>query len=329
VHCRNCAVMRRLPFLVCALTLLVAAAPARAAGPQTGGSSVPTGGGVTYNEPLRKVRAWNPASFRPVAREFSVAPNPLVLGSTATFTYRIDSREDKRVQARIVLRRAGKAVVELRLGAVTTGERHVYKWTPSADDVAAGRYAVRLRAVDPHERVLRRTAQVSGRGRLAIKPAPPPPPVAPIPAPSVSGSGTFPILGDFSFGGEDARFGAGREGHIHQGQDVMAAEGTPLVAPLPGTVYWVDYQAGGAGHYVVERADDGRDYVFMHLEDGSIMVAKGDRLAQGQQFGRVGSTGSSSGPHLHFEIWPDGWYASKTSAPIDPLPQLQAWAAAR
>ena len=323
--------MRRRPFLVCALMLVVAAAPARAAGPQTGGSPVPTGGGVTYNEPLDKVRAWNPASFRPVAREFSVAPSPLVLGSTATFTYRIDSREDKRVHARIVLRRGAKKPVILKLGSVSTGARHAYKWTPSASVIAAGRYSVALRAIDPHERVLRRTAHASGRQGLVIKPAPPPPP-APTPSPSpapVTGAGVFPILGTFSFGGDDARFGAGRDGHIHQGQDVIAAEGTPLVAPLPGVVYWVAYQEGGAGHYVVERADDGRDYVFMHLETGSITVAKGDRLAQGQQFGEVGSTGSSTGPHLHFEIWPDGWYSSKTSAPIDPLPQLQAWAAAR
>ncbi len=321
--------MRRLPFLVCALMLLVAAAPARASGPQTGGSPAPTGGGVTYNAPLQEVRAWDPASFRPVAREFSVSPSPLVLGSTATFTYRIDSREDKRVHARIILRRGGAKPLRLRLGSVRTGVRHAYKWTPSADDVAAGRYSVALRAVDPHMRALRRTARASGRQRLVIQPAPPPP-VDPVPSPSpVTGSGTFPILGAFSFGGDDARFGAGRDGHIHQGQDVIAAEGTPLVAPLPGFVYWIAFQEGGAGHYVVERADDGRDYVFMHLETGSITVAKGDRLAQGQQFGKVGSTGSSSGPHLHFEIWPDGWYSSKTSAPIDPLPQLQAWAAAR
>jgi murein DD-endopeptidase MepM/ murein hydrolase activator NlpD len=67
----------------------------------------------------------------------------------------------------------------------------------------------------------------------------------------------------------------------------------------------------------------------MHLMAGSVMVAKGAVLAAGAQFARVGNTGSSSGPHLHFEIWPDGWYSSPDSKPIDPLPQLQAWAATR
>ena len=77
------------------------------------------------------------------------------------------------------------------------------------------------------------------------------------------------------------------------------------------------------------RAADGTDYVFMHLLTDSITVAKGAALAAGQPFAAVGSTGASSGPHLHFEIWPDGWYASKASRPIDPLPQLMAWAATR
>jgi murein DD-endopeptidase MepM/ murein hydrolase activator NlpD len=79
----------------------------------------------------------------------------------------------------------------------------------------------------------------------------------------------------------------------------------------------------------VLRGADGTDYVFMHLQAGSISVAKGAPLAAGQPFAAVGSSGASSGAHLHFEIWPSGWYASKESRPIDPLPQLLAWAGTR
>ena len=61
------------------------------------------------------------------------------------------------------------------------------------------------------------------------------------------------------------------------------------------------------------RGDDGRDYVFMHLLDGSVAVQKGQGVAAGQQLAAVGSTGASDGPHLHFEIWPEGWYSSKAS----------------
>ena len=111
------------------------------------------------------------------------------------------------------------------------------------------------------------------------------------------GNGIFPVQGPYDFGGKDARFGAARSGHIHQGQDVAAAEGTPLVAPKAGTIHWRAYQAGGAGYYLVLDAD-GEDfmYVFMHLRQGSLLVSKGDHVAAGQQIGQVGNTGSSSGP---------------------------------
>ena len=45
-------------------------------------------------------------------------------------------------------------------------------------------------------------------------------------------SGIFPVQGAYSFGGPDSRFGAAREGHAHQGQDIAAAEGTPVVSPV-------------------------------------------------------------------------------------------------
>jgi murein DD-endopeptidase MepM/ murein hydrolase activator NlpD len=136
----------------------------------------------------------------------------------------------------------------------------------------------------------------------------------------------FPVQGSYSFGGADARFGATRSGHIHQGQDILAAKGTPVVAPRTGFISWRAYQANGAGYYLVLHADDERDFVFMHLKSGSLLVDKGQGVTAGQPLAQVGTTGASSGPHLHFEIWPDGWYASKKSKPIDPLPDLLAWA---
>lgn len=150
-------------------------------------------------------------------------------------------------------------------------------------------------------------------------------PTEPMPVvPTVAG--TFPVGGPFSFGGEDARFGAGRPGHRHQGQDVAAASGTPLVAPVTGTVTWKANQPGGAGIYLVVRgAADQRDYVFMHLKRGTVAVRPGDAVAAGQQLAQVGLTGSSSGPHLHFEIWLGGW-GTRLGSPFDPLPQLRRWA---
>jgi hypothetical protein len=311
--------MRRLPFLLCGLTLLAAPASAPAAGPGTGGSSAPSSsGGVKYGQPLRKVRRARRVSSRPIAREFTVAPRTLEAGLPVTFAYRVDAPMLK-VRVRIELTR-GDSVTRLRLGYVRTHQRHEHVWTPAAGELAPGVYAVTLEAFDDSGRGLRRTAKASGRDELTVRVPPPP---------EASTVGVFPIQGEYSFGGAESRFGADRDDHIHQGQDVTAAEGTPLVAPLAATVTWVAYQAHGAGHYVVLRGVDGRDYVFMHLEAGSITVAKGAVLAAGTQLAQVGNTGSSSGPHLHFEIWPDGWYSSAESKPIDPLPQLLAWAATR
>jgi murein DD-endopeptidase MepM/ murein hydrolase activator NlpD len=314
--------MRRLPFLLCALTLLAAPASAPAAGPGTGGSTAPSfDGGVTYGQPLRKLRRAHHVSSRPVVREFTIAPGVLEAGRPATVAFRVDGRM-RSVRVRIEFTSAGARapVKRLRLGYRRTGRRHEYVWTPATGELPAGDYSVTLKAFDDVGHRLRRTARASGRASVTVQ-VPPPAPVA--------SAGAFPLQGVYSFGGAEARFGADRDGHIHQGQDITAAEGTPLVAPAAATVTWVAYQAAGAGHYVVMRATDGRDLVFMHLMAGSVMVAKGAVLAAGAQFARVGNTGSSSGPHLHFEIWPDGWYSSPDSKPIDPLPQLQAWAATR
>jgi Peptidase family M23 len=135
----------------------------------------------------------------------------------------------------------------------------------------------------------------------------------------------FPVAGSFDWGSDGSRFGAPRHGHSHQGQDLAAAEGTPVVAPRAGLVEAVQYQAEGAGHYVVLDGDDeDHDYVFMHLRTGSIRVQEGDQVHTGQRIGEVGNTGRSTGPHLHFEVWVGGWFSG--GEPIDPLPLLQSWA---
>jgi murein DD-endopeptidase MepM/ murein hydrolase activator NlpD len=74
---------------------------------------------------------------------------------------------------------------------------------------------------------------------------------------------------------------------------------------------------------VLDGRGETRDYVFMHLRTGSVVVTEGQRIRTGQRIGEVGSTGESSGPHLHFEVWDGPWYAG--GHPIDPLPLLRAW----
>ncbi len=152
------------------------------------------------------------------------------------------------------------------------------------------------------------------------KPKPHPKPPAQAPTPPPSGDTAFPVTGAHSYGDP---FGAPRKGYSHQGQDVLAAEGTPVVAPTAGTILTVGYQASAAGYYVAETSVDGRTFFFAHCQRDSTTVAAGAAVHAGQQLCRVGHTGDATGPHLHFEIWVGGWHTG--GHPIDPLPQLRAW----
>ncbi len=134
----------------------------------------------------------------------------------------------------------------------------------------------------------------------------------------------FPILGKFSFGSGSASFGGGRG---HQGQDVFAECGTPLVAAHGGSVKFSGYHGRAGNYLVIDNEDDGSDYAYMHLRDAPL-VAEGDRVRTGEPIGYVGSTGAASACHLHFEMWSaPGWYSG--GRPTNPLPTLRSWAAAR
>src|SRR3954464_7622916 len=136
-------------------------------------------------------------------------------------------------------------------------------------------------------------------------------------------SGVFPVRGPHDFGGSGSRFGAGRSGHTHQGQDVTAAEGTPLAAVHSGTVRFVDYQSA-AGYYVVIHDSGGKyEFAYMHMQKGSVKVEPGEHVHAGQRIGRVGQTGDATGPHLHFEMWVGPWQTG--GHPIDPLKYLKRW----
>ncbi len=130
----------------------------------------------------------------------------------------------------------------------------------------------------------------------------------------------FPIRGPHGYGEFAATFGGGRG---HQGHDVFAACGTPLVAARGGVVKFKQYH-GAAGHYIViDGVRTGIDYTYMHLREAALVDA-GDRVRTGQLIGYVGQTGRASGCHLHFEMWSaPGWYDG--GSPFDPLPSLLAW----
>ncbi|UNZ21891.1 M23 family metallopeptidase [Streptomyces sp. 891-h] len=101
----------------------------------------------------------------------------------------------------------------------------------------------------------------------------------------------------------------------HTGQDFAAPNGTPVKAVHTGTVKEAGW-AGSYGYRIVLKLEDGTEIWFCHLS--SMTKSAGDKVGTGDVIGRVGSTGNSSGPHLHVEVRPDG------GDPVDPLPWLRA-----
>jgi murein DD-endopeptidase MepM/ murein hydrolase activator NlpD len=134
---------------------------------------------------------------------------------------------------------------------------------------------------------------------------------------------TFPLLGPHDFGGAAGRFGAARSGHTHQGQDIMAACGTPEVAARGGRVQYAGYEANAGNYVVIDGRGTGVDFMYAHLAEPSPLHT-GDPVRTGQPIGVVGETGDAVGCHLHFEMWTaPGWYEG--GSPIDPLPYLEKW----
>lgn len=247
-------------------------------------------------------------SDAPVLRYFRISPTRIYDAAQGTdIRFRIGDRTSRTVRVRLVVidLGTGKAVRRVRVGRVRS--RRLTTFHLTTGDLGEGRYRIRISARDRAGHSLKRGAGISRVERLIFS------------------QSRFPIAGPHDYGGPGSLFGADRGGRAHQGQDVSAAEGTPLVAPGPGVIKYVAYQAGGAGYYVVMTADGAdRDYVFMHMKKGSVAVRIGERVATGTRLGEVGTTGDASGPHLHFEVWEGGgWYTG--GYPIDPLPLLKAW----
>ena len=95
---------------------------------------------------------------------------------------------------------------------------------------------------------------------------------------------------------------------MHNGIDMACAQGTPIYASRAGKVTRTAYQAGGAGNYVSINHLDGFSSVYMHMTH--YVVSQGQNVSQGQLIGYVGSTGISTGPHLHFGISYAGTYVN-------------------
>jgi murein DD-endopeptidase MepM/ murein hydrolase activator NlpD len=157
-------------------------------------------------------------------------------------------------------------------------------------------------------------AQAGGEGGLSAAPAVPK--AATVPVPVTTGLQVFPVRGPHEYWDG---MGAGRG---HQGVDVGARCGTPLVAVQEGRVRYSKYHPRAGNYVVIDLKASTIDLAYMHLREPSI-VLPGQSVAAGQPLGQVGDTGNASGCHLHFEVWEGAFYGG--GAPVDPMPFLESW----
>jgi len=332
--------MRSAPRAVLSVLIMVAfvwcVSPATAQGDASGGVQAPSeqlAGGSEYGVPAQTVEAQ-----RPVASRLTL-PATAVSGRPPRLLLRIDEAGvgTVSVQVTVLDLATHRPAITVVMGWVHTGRTVVLNW-PRDGTLSPGSYEVIVNARDHHGGTLLRSGHYRGVASLTITapvkvqpkaapspvPAPVTPPGVPTPAESVADGAVFPVVGPHNFGGPENIFGAPRDGYLHQGQDVLTAEGTPVVVPLAGTILTTSYQAEGAGYYAVEQTGIGFDFMFAHCQAGSLAVSTGQSVAAGQALCTAGQTGDATAPHLDFEIWIGGWQAPG-GYPINPLPYLEAW----
>ncbi|MDD3304461.1 MAG: peptidoglycan DD-metalloendopeptidase family protein [Clostridia bacterium] len=101
-------------------------------------------------------------------------------------------------------------------------------------------------------------------------------------------------------------------GSAHTGADIASSgiNGTPIKAMADGTVTTATYGKYGYGNYVIinhgKNSTNGNIYISLYGHASSLAVSKGQKVTKGQTIAYVGSTGNSTGPHLHFEIYQNG-----------------------
>ena len=101
-----------------------------------------------------------------------------------------------------------------------------------------------------------------------------------------------------------------RGGAHHDGIDISAATGTPVTAAEDGKTLYSGDDIKGYGNMIIVRHDGQLLTVYAHNDEN--LIVEGDQVKRGQVIAKVGSTGSATGPHLHFEV-------RKEEQPVDPM----------
>ena len=218
-------------------------------------------------------------------------------GRPVALTFSLAAPEPMALQIDIVRDATDEPVRRLLPPAATPGAAQRVEWdglTGGGKVAPGGGYRVRLRGAD---------GRVRRGGTFTLR------------------SHTYPIRGRHADRGPIGTFGVARNGgRTHEGFDVNAPCGTPLVAARGGVVVRAGFDPVLYGNFVILRGErTRRDYWYTHMKH-TTRLRGGDRVSTGQRVGSIGATGNarSIGCHLHFEIHSRG-------RPIDPAPELHAW----
>ena len=210
-----------------------------------------------------------------------------------TFSFSGSDRAD--VTVRIAGRE--KTVRTIGLKRLEPGSDHVVTWDGLTDSGRAapdGKYRVRVGPAG---------GELGFAGRIVLR------------------GHRYPVAAPHGFRGSIGRFGAPRSGNrVHQGFDVLARCGAPLVAARGGIVIRNSFEGALDGHFmIIKGRRENRTYRYSHLPSSS-PLAVGDRVRTGDPVGVVGKSGNavSVGCHLHFEVKQGRRF-------LDPEPALRAW----
>ncbi|MDQ1370320.1 MAG: hypothetical protein QOF20_2673, partial [Acidimicrobiaceae bacterium] len=138
----------------------------------------------------------------------------------------------------------------------------------------------------------------------------------------IVGMGQFPVAGPAYYRDDWLEPRPGPNPRLHEGNDIVAAMGTPIRSPSDGTLRYDTGDPQGYGLLAVVTAADKTMYYMAHMSATVKDLASGSAVKQGQVVGFVGQTGDATGPHVHFEYHPLG------GAGVDPKATLDAWLAA-
>lgn len=210
-------------------------------------------------------------------------------------------------------RRRLEALLDTRRRALE-GAREELGTLLAAERARLARLAARKKEAQEEARRAAATSVASP----SVSPGPASPSAGAASAPVPGGSHVYPLAGPSTFG--DDWLASRPGGRYHEGIDLFAARGTPVVAVADGTLFRVGY-SGISGNRFWLRDEGGTEFFYAHLDGYTAAAREGAAVAKGTVLGYNGDTGDARGtsPHVHFEIHPGG------GGPVRPYPIVSAW----